>query len=303
MTRRPMTKRLRHRAAFALGLALAGLAAALGPLVACDEAPAAAPPASADAAGDGESPRDATLRDAADAGDAGDAGDGGPMVEAPHAPYPQVTYGGGPVLANAHLVVITFAGDPMSGVVDDFASSVTASAWWRTVTDGACDDAGCVSTARRVDLVTLPLGPPSSSPDGGDAGASYDQPSVQGILHDAIASGAVPRPDEDAVYVLAFPLGVFLTTLDVYGNVLTGCSSFASYHHELYIGDIAFEAGGGAGVRPSAAHCPSAVLPSGDGHHRPARTRARGDSHRPGGHGVRAPRRGRVEHLLRRRAA
>jgi hypothetical protein len=230
----------RGRVGFAVAVGLAGLSAALSPLVACGDSPAAS-----SAAGDGGSldgspaPGDAAF----DAGDALDASAGDAFLEAPHAPYPQVTYGGGPVLARPHLVVVTFAGDPMSGVVDDFVTGVTSSDWWSAVTAGACDDGGCVGPARQVDLVTLPLGPPTSSPDGGDAGAYYDQPSVQTILHGALSSGALPVPDEDALYILAFPLGTFLTTLDPYSNVLVGCSSFLSYHHEIYIGDIAFDGG------------------------------------------------------------
>ena len=171
-------------------------------------------------------PRDAGGRDAGqsdgaghdggglDGGDAGpndagqsDAGDGGTFAEAPHDPFPQLPFHGGPILATPALVTVVLGDHPLRAEVEAYGVWLAGSAYLREV--GADYGVG-TGTARAVEL------------DGGIP-ALAGEVEVAAFLEGQFDAGTVPVPSTltAPLYVLYFPPDAGL------GGV---CTTVFSYH-------------------------------------------------------------------------
>jgi hypothetical protein len=165
--------------------------------------------------------------------EAGGEGAAGVPEAAPPTPMPAVQYLGGPILSSPEIVTITFQGDDTSLVADleAFDDTITSTVWWKTVSSEYCAQppgssaSPCVGPGRGAGHVVLPTAASqyTDSLKGGDS-------SIRALLTAGVASGAIPPPDAQTLYVVYFPVG---TTVLLDGNASCAPSSFASYHDNL----------------------------------------------------------------------
>lgn len=196
----------------------------------------------------GASAAPATGAPGADAGASGDdddaapSSDGGDAAPAPrpHAPLPQVTSQGGPILDAVHLVTITFAGDPNDAAVAAFGDSVVGSAWLTEVgadygVHGAMHTHVTLSDAAPATVVTA---------------------DTESRLSALRANGTLPA-DAEALYMIVYPPG---TTM---GDLAPGMDCASS--HDLASGAWHMSVTSGAAsyayaVVPTCAKEPRATL-------------------------------------------
>jgi hypothetical protein len=100
-----------------------------------------------------------------------------PYETAAHAPYPQIPTGGGPTLASATVVTVSFAGDSQSAALAAFVEWISQSGWLGRV----LSEYGALGVAHGAD-VGLTDGAPPSLTDG----------DVQTLLAARIADGTIP---------------------------------------------------------------------------------------------------------------
>ncbi|MHB8420004.1 MAG: hypothetical protein ACYDCL_18170 [Myxococcales bacterium] len=166
-------------------LTLLAIATACGPKEASDGGIDAGDGGLALDAGDGGS--------AADAGDggSGDGGDAG-FLEAAHDAFPQIPYGGGPVLTHPQLVTVTFPGLAIAAQAKGYDDWVASSAWLAQV--GRDYGVGNGPAPLEADLDG---GPPPWS-------GSAD---IAAFLSASFDGGALPPPSPDGgqLYVLFLP--------------------------------------------------------------------------------------------------
>ena len=145
---------------------------------------------------------------------------------ASHAPFPQVTYQGGGLLASPEIVTVTFPGDTLAGPLQEFGDSLTRSCWWDAVRAGYCDPHGssCVGqgTVPSTAHVELPMSPGPKYTDS-IAGQSS---TLQSFVQQQVAGGLLPPPDANTIYALYFPSNA-LIELDGQPS----CRAFGGYHN------------------------------------------------------------------------
>ncbi len=145
-----------------------------------------------------------------DVGDAGDD-DAGPSISLPH-----VVSSGGPVLAHPQVVPITYLGDPLADQIEDFASSLGCTDYWRQVASEY--GVGQLGMATPVRLTTT-------------AAASVTDNSLQVFIAHQITAGApgFANPPDDVLFAVYLPSG---TNVELQGSssCSTSGSSFLGYH-------------------------------------------------------------------------
>ncbi len=146
-----------------------------------------------------------------------------------HAPIPLVDYLGGPIIEAPKVVTITYGADadPTAdsnrAFLETFDDDILTTPWWDAVRAGYCDRAipqRCVGRGTSGGHVHLTDTPAATYDDGPSGG------SVRALLQGYIASGALPAPDSDTIYVLFFPS---TTTITVDGFAVS-CQFFVGYH-------------------------------------------------------------------------
>jgi hypothetical protein len=180
----------------------------------------------------------ATSTDATDSAplDAGTGSGRGSTKDAAPAPppaapvVPKLPYWGGGILQNMQLVTITFTGDPLRSVAEQFDDTITSTAWWDTVTAGYCDTKGnCIGHGSGAGHVHLsPTNLANSYVDDGTTNTG----TLGGFLATNITNGKLPPPSTSLVYVLFFPQTTSVTSV-VGGG--TSCNDFGGYHASLTI--------------------------------------------------------------------
>jgi hypothetical protein len=172
-------------------------------------------PGDAGDAGDAGQPPDAG--DAGDAGEPPDAGDGG-FVEASHDAFPQIPYGGGPVLTHPALVTITFPNLAVTAQAQGFDDWIAASSWLVTV--GAEYGVGDGPPPEDVELDAGP--PPWTGPS-----------DIAAFLEGCFDAGALPAPVADGgqLYLLYLASNTPLKGI---------CSSVLGFHDRGDYQGVAF---------------------------------------------------------------
>jgi len=153
--------------------------------------------------------QDAGTSDAATTPD-GDTGTSDAPIEAPvdadmapPMPMPLVIDLGGPKLTAVRVVTVSFSNDDPALVasLESFDDSITSTAWWSAVASEYGVGAGAGGGH-----VVLPMAASSAYTDSVRGGDS----SVRQLIGSSVASGALPAPDAQSLYVLYFPSGTLL---------------------------------------------------------------------------------------------
>jgi hypothetical protein len=151
---------------------------------------------------------------------------------AAHAPYPQIPTGGGPTLASATVVTVTFAGDGQSAALAAFVEWISQSGWIGRV----LSEYGVDGVAHGADVSLTELAPASLTDD-----------DVRTLLEARIADGTIPggpasnAPGASAppyLYVLFVPDG---TSVSYAGSDACAPNPGNGYHAAM---------GGGSGAVP-----------------------------------------------------
>jgi hypothetical protein len=147
-----------------------------------------------------------------------------PTYPAPHGALPVIDFHGGAIIENPNIVTVTFDGDDTRAMLDDFGDAITATPWWDAVRDGYCDsDNRCVGRGTSgghghlADIGDASFDD-SSDPDGTS--------SLRDLLMRNVASGALPAPDANTIYVVYLPARA---TVSLDGNAL--CVALSAYHN------------------------------------------------------------------------
>lgn len=190
-----------------------------------------------------------------------DVAEGGPdapyehIYPAPHALLPLVDLRipeRAKVQAHQKVVTLAFEGDPVKASMEAFTDVVGASDWWAQTTHEYCtgvtaDD--CVGPTTVIKHVTLSGPPPTYlSPTG-----------VEDFLQKQIASGAVPPPDDDVVYMFLFPASVKLGEPG-----FESCVAFDGYHGLMKVLGPTSPPDAGGGDESSDPDAEAGAAPSGD---------------------------------------
>jgi hypothetical protein len=175
------------------------------------------------------------LHDAGDAGDHPEAtttddADASPFQIGPHAPFPQITSQGGPTLAQAHLVTVTFAGDGNAAQLAAFGDFVVASSWLSVV---GKDYGLGVMTHTHVSISTAPTGTLADS-------------DVQAFIAARIADATLPSDSDDSgtseyLYAIFYPAGVSVTLPpQAGGGDICSLGVAGAYHWEAQSPHVAY---------------------------------------------------------------
>jgi hypothetical protein len=163
--------------------------------------------------------------------------DDGPWPAA-HYPLPLMINEGGGVIAAPNIVTVTFTGNPDVAALQTFDDTFAeGTPWWKAVTAGYN-----IGAATAGGHYVLPDTVSNTSLDD-------DQGQVGLLVTNAIASGALPIPDANTVFVLYFPS---TTTLTVQQG--QGCSTFGAYHNTV---DLPTDGGMLQVVYAVIANCPA----------------------------------------------
>lgn len=137
-----------------------------------------------------------------------------------HPAMAQLASNGGPVLKSPKVVAVTFDGDPLRTQIEDFASKLGPSEYWKTVVS---EYGVGPATSMNVHVSTA-------------APKAINDTAIQTFLKANIKSGGLlGAPDANAVYVMLYPTGTVVTQ-GTGQDVGTGCKDFGGYHDELTIG-------------------------------------------------------------------
>lgn len=131
---------------------------------------------------------------------------------------PQIVTGGG-VLAKPNVVNVSFAGDPLEGDIDTFASAMQGTSYWGDRT-------------KEYGIAPLTVGARIHDPT--VWAATTDDTAIQTWLTGQLAGDAGvaagwPAPDANTVYVLYFPPGITVTMQ----GTGTSCVDFHGYHSNI----------------------------------------------------------------------
>ncbi|MGH7298431.1 MAG: hypothetical protein ACRELB_26055, partial [Polyangiaceae bacterium] len=138
---------------------------------------------------------------------------------APHYPIPQFTNNGGKVLAAPELVTVTFVGNPDRDALQTFDDTFAeGTPWWSAVSAGY--GIGSVTGGVHVELPDTV----SNTTLDDDSGA------IANLIIQWVASGALPTPNVNTVYVVFFPVS---TTITFEGGA--SCQTFSGYHSEAEV--------------------------------------------------------------------
>jgi hypothetical protein len=167
---------------------------------------------------------DAT-EEASEAGDDGGGSEAEPPDDGPwpaaHFPMPLFVNQGGVVLSSPEVITVTFVGDTNRDALRAFDDQLIADPWWGLVTQGY--GVGAATGGVYVEL------PDTVS------NMTIDDSALQPMIAAWVASGALPPPDSNSVYMMFFPSS---TTITLDGGA--SCQAFGGYHNS---GPVALEAG------------------------------------------------------------
>ncbi len=141
----------------------------------------------------------------------GQAFDGG--FAASHLPFPQLPFNGGSVINSPRVVTLSFPGYESGFPVSSYADWIVGSNWLKTV--GA--DYGVGNGTHVADFVF-----PEAAP------AQVTDSQIQDVLTAWIADGGIPKPTENTIYLIYYPV---TTVVSATGGV--GCESFGGYHDQF----------------------------------------------------------------------
>ncbi|HEX8108421.1 MAG TPA: hypothetical protein VF516_11870 [Kofleriaceae bacterium] len=134
---------------------------------------------------------------------------------------PDVTDGGGPVMAHVQLVPIFYANDTDADALTRFSQWIVSSQWLKTV--GA--DYG-VDTGSVLGVVHQP----------GPAPATIDDSDIVALLYAGLANGSLPKPAgglASALYMIWFPASTTVTA-----GLDKSCDVFGGYHNSVRQGGV-----------------------------------------------------------------
>jgi hypothetical protein len=146
---------------------------------------------------------------------------------ATHAPFPTISYNGGPLLTTPEVVTVTFQGEALAQQLEAYGDNILNSCWWDTVRQGYCDSSnncigrGVVPAKSHVELTMA-------------ASASYTDADIQAFIQSEVANGDFPAPDPGTIYVIYFPS----TTSINYGGELTCSSGILGYHGSVTVNGV-----------------------------------------------------------------
>jgi hypothetical protein len=132
-----------------------------------------------------------------------------PFIAVAHAPLIQIPDQGGPRLANPSLVTVTWPGDPLVDALRAFGAWIPQSQYWNMLSEYG------VSTGTQAASVEL----------SGAAPASLDAAQIITLLRTGIASGLVPPPVPNRLYVVYGPPATTITN-----GTYVGCQQFVGFH-------------------------------------------------------------------------
>ncbi len=136
---------------------------------------------------------------------------------------PRVEHQGGPFIRHPKVVTITFRGDRPEFVahLERFGETITHTAWWRSVTEGYCDDESCIGEGLPAIAVRLAM----------DLPAELRAVDIAEILRRASAANLVPL-DADTVLLVYLPPAVALS--DAFTRYCGGGPQ--AFHRSLRLG-------------------------------------------------------------------
>ncbi len=146
--------------------------------------------------------------------------DDGPWPAA-HFPMPLFVNQGGVVLSSPKVITVTFVGNANRDALRAFDAQLLTDPWWGLVTQGY--GVGAATGGVYVEL------PDTVS------NTTIDDSALQPMIAEWVATGALPPPDADTVYMMFFPSS---TTITLDGGA--SCQAFGGYHNS---GPVALEAG------------------------------------------------------------
>ncbi|HEY6460374.1 MAG TPA: hypothetical protein VIY73_09490 [Polyangiaceae bacterium] len=150
--------------------------------------------------------------------EAGEPADEGPWP-ADHYAIPLMTNSGGTVLAAPQIVSVNFVGnvdrDALRTFDDQFAEGTP---WWSAVTNGY--SIGAATGGQHYEL------PDTVS----NTTLDDDNLDIFNLIVGWVASGAVPEPTENTIFVIFFPVS---TTITFEGSA--SCQAFAGYHSQVVV--------------------------------------------------------------------
>jgi hypothetical protein len=148
---------------------------------------------------------------------------------APHAPFPNVVYGGGSLITAPQVVTVTFPGDSLAPQLETFGDQITQTCYWDAVragycgTGGSCIGRGTTPTSAHARLTTAPASSYTDTQGGGTA-------TLQQFIQAQVASGALPAPNSNTIYAMYFP-GSTSVSLD--GQ--TTCQTVGGWHNHTTV--------------------------------------------------------------------
>jgi hypothetical protein len=144
---------------------------------------------------------------------------------ATHAPFPAVPYGGGRLITAPEIVTVTWPGFAYASQVETFGDQITQSCWWDAVRESYCGSgSNCIQrgTVPAKPHARLTSAAPSSFTDSSQGGGS----TIQTFIQQQVASGALPAPDKNTLYVLYIPSS---TAISLDGQAM--CQSVGGWHN------------------------------------------------------------------------
>jgi hypothetical protein len=174
-----------------------------------------AQPASDDAGAPGDDAM-AAAPDGDDAAQGAEPPDDGPWP-ADHYPMPQFINLGGKVLASPKIITVTFVGNASRDALRAFDDQLGGSNWWKAVSQGYGIAPGTGGVYAEL-------------PDTVSNTTIDDTTQLQPMIQGWVASGALPAPDANTLYVIFFPAS---TSITLQGQM--SCNAFGAYHNSTSI--------------------------------------------------------------------
>jgi hypothetical protein len=128
---------------------------------------------------------------------------------------PQVFNSGGPVLASPKIVAVLFGGDALTSQLTDFTTKIGTSSYWTAATS----EYGVAAATFGGTVLSSSVAP-----------ASISDAQIQTFLANGVASGTLPTPSANTLYVVYYPTGTSVTA----GSAIS-CVSFSGYHSQTTI--------------------------------------------------------------------
>jgi hypothetical protein len=151
----------------------------------------------------------------------------------PQCPNPQMSYFGGPVLANVKVVPVFWGSKVNTYVVASmphFYADITRSSYWSLLHeyDTPTQHIGPGTATAGITIGTVP-----------NTGTQTDAALQTDLVQQVFTFHTLPAPDSNTVYMVHFPPGVTVTRI-VGGALYTSCVDFCGYHNSFKSGSNVF---------------------------------------------------------------